>query len=371
MAELGFGLMRLPLFDSSDKSTVDIETTRQMLRQYLASGFRYFDCGYFYHGGRSESIFGEYVASEYDRDAFIITSKLPVSHLYAQREYCEVFEEQLKRCRISYFDYYLLHGIGRKIYPKLQELNAFEVLAEQKRRGLTHKIGFSFHDHADVLEMILAEHPEIDTVQLQINFLDWQDCGVQAWKCYEICEKYNKEVLVMEPLKGGALVGLPPEFRASYESRAGASLVRDAFRFAASLKNVTYVLSGMSSIEQVRENTQVFAGLTPMNPDEKSCLLSFADQIRESMAFWCTACHYCVDACPHRIAIPDTLALYNNALLFGKKPAMKIIFSNLYEGSRSPALCVSCGKCEAICPQHLPVRELLKCTNDLFGYPNS
>lgn len=371
MAELGFGLMRLPLFDSSDKSTVDIETTRQILRQYLASGFRYFDCGYYYHGGLSESIFGKYVASEYDRDAFVITSKLPVSHLCTKHEYHEVFVEQLKRCHISYFDYYLLHGIGRKIYPKLQELKAFEFLAAQKRRGLTHKIGFSFHDHADILEIILAEHPEIDVVQLQINFLDWMDCGVQAWKCYEICEKYNKEVLVMEPLKGGALARLPLEFCASYERQAGASIVRDAFRFAASLKNVTYVLSGMSSTEQVRENTQIFDGLTPMSSEEKSRLLSFANQIRGSMAFWCTACHYCVDECPHQIAIPDTLALYNSALLFGKKPAMKITFSNLCEGVRSPTLCVSCGKCEAICPQHLPIRELLECTNELFGFPKS
>lgn len=369
MAELGFGLMRLPLFDSSDKSTADSKTTRQMLRQYLESGFRYFDCGYYYHGGRSESIFGKYVASEYDRDAFVITSKLPVSHLCTQREYYEVFGEQLERCRISYFDYYLLHGIGRKIYPKLQELKAFEFLQTQKRRGFTRKIGFSFHDHADILEMILVEHPEIDVVQLQINFLDWQDYGVQARKCYEICEKFNKEVLVMEPLKGGVLAGLPLELCASYESQTGASLVRDAFRFAASLKNVTYVLSGMSSPEQVQENTQMFEGLIPMSPDEKSRLLSFADQIRERMAFWCTACHYCVDICPRQIAIPDTLALYNSALLFGKKPAMKITFSNLYEGFRSPALCASCGKCETICPQHLPIRELLERTNDLFGFP--
>ena len=367
MAELGFGLMRLPLFDSSDKSTVDIETTRQMLRQYLASGFRYFDCGYYYHGGRSESIFGEYVASEYNRDAFVITSKLPVSRLHSQREYREVFGKQLERCRISYFDYYLLHGIGRKIYPKLQELKAFEFLEEQKHRGFTRKIGFSFHDQANILEMILAEHPEIDAVQLQINFLDWRDCGVQAWKCYEICEKHNREVLVMEPLKGG----LPPELCASYERLAGASLIQDAFRFAASLQNVTYVLSGMSSIEQVRENTQLFAKLTPMSLDEKSRMLSFADQIREGMAFWCTSCHYCVDVCPRRVAIPAVLALYNSALLFGKKPAMRIIFSNMHDESRSPALCVSCGKCETICPQHLPVRELLERTSDLFSPLNS
>lgn len=225
MAELGFGLMRLPLLDTADKSSVDIETTREMLRQYIASGFRYFDCGFYYHGGQSESIFGEYVAAEYDRENLIITSKLPVSHLREQSECEEVFKKQLQRCRISYFDYYLLHGIGRKVYPKLKDLKAFEFLSEQKKLGLTHKIGFSFHDNADVLETILAKHPEIDVVQLQINFLDWQDSGVQAQRCYEICEKYNKEVLVMEHLKGGTLVMLSPELRNFYESRNGVSLV--------------------------------------------------------------------------------------------------------------------------------------------------
>lgn len=371
MAELGFGLMRLPLLDTADKSSVDIETTREMLRQYIASGFRYFDCGFYYHGGQSESIFGEYVAAEYDRENLIITSKLPVSHLREQSECEEVFKKQLQRCRISYFDYYLLHGIGRKVYPKLKDLKAFEFLSEQKKLGLTHKIGFSFHDNADVLETILAKHPEIDVVQLQINFLDWQDSGVQAQRCYEICEKYNKEVLVMEPLKGGTLVMLPPELRNFYESRNGVSLVWDAFRFVASLKNVSYVLSGMSTIEQVLENSQIFTELTPMSCEEKYNLLSFANQIRESMMFGCTSCNYCLDVCSHQIAISNIIALYNSAMLFGKKPSMKITFSNLIEGSRSPNFCVSCGKCEIICPQHLPIRELINQTKNMFGLRKS
>ena len=366
MAELGFGLMRLPLLDSSNKSSVDMETTRKMLEQYMASGCRYFDCGYYYHGGRSESIFGEFIASNYDRDQFVITSKLPVSHLNQKSACREVFEKQLERCCISYFDYYLLHGIGRKVYSKLKDLQAFEFLTEQKRNGLTRKIGFSFHDNAEFLEMILREHPQIDAVQLQINFLDWQDPGVQARRCYEICEKYNKEVLVMEPLKGGTLLEIPPKLRACYENRSSASLVSDAFRFVASLKNVSYVLSGMSDEEQVLQNTRLFADLTPLCQDETAYLLSFADKIRESMIYRCTACHYCVDVCQNHIAIPDVLALYNSALLFGKKPSMRITFANLTEGPHSPVLCESCGNCEKICPQHLPVRELLKRTKTMF-----
>lgn len=367
MAELGFGLMRLPLHDSTDKSTVNIEATREMLRTYVESGYKYFDCGFYYHGGRSESIFGEYIAQVYGRERFLITSKLPVSHLQRETECSEIFEKQIQRCSISYFDYYLLHGIGSKVYPKIKVFHLFEFLSEQKRLGFVRKIGFSFHDNAEVLEMILREHPEIDVVQLQINFLDWNDSGIQAKQCYEVCERYGKEVIVMEPLKGGVLVGLPETLRSFYESQSGVSLLHDAFRFVASLKNVSYILSGMSNVEQVQNNSQIFSDLKPMSDDEKERLLSFADRIRESMMHVCTSCRYCVDVCPKKIAIPDTLALYNSALLFGKKPSMKITFSNLLEGAHSSNLCLSCGKCENICPQKLPIRDLLKRTNSLFN----
>ena len=209
MKKLGFGLMRLPCLDPNDPTSIDREAARRMVDRYMAAGFTYFDTAYVYHGGKSEEVFGELVAARYPREAFTVTTKMPVFRLEKAEDYGPVFDEQLRRCRVDYFDYYFLHALDRKRYARVQEQGGFEFMAEQKALGRIRHAGFSFHDDAETLELILKEHPETELVQLQINYLDWDSDKVQARKCYELCRRYGVEVAVMEPLKGGALVRLP------------------------------------------------------------------------------------------------------------------------------------------------------------------
>lgn len=365
MAKLGFGLMRLPLINPMDKKTVDMGTTSEMIETYMKAEYKYFDCGYNYHGGMCEKIFGSQVASVYPRSSFHIATKLPVSHLKACGDYHHVFQEQLQRCKVDYFDNYLLHGIGRKVYPTLKNLHAFEFLSQMREAGRTKRIGFSYHDTADFLDYLLSEHKEIDFVQLQINYLDWNDSGIQAKSCYDICVKHNKHVIIMEPLKGGLLSQFPDEL----QRQCGfdpTSLVEQAFQFVASLNNVDVILSGMSSIQQVNDNLMIFNRLDSHRSLNKELLLDFADRIRNKMAYPCTSCRYCNDVCPSLIPIPEITSLVNNALFFGVKPSTRIVYNNLLFGRKHQSTCIQCGKCETECPQHLSIRDILSQANQLF-----
>ena len=367
MKKLGFGLMRLPHPDPEDWANVDMDMVKAMVDEYISEGFSYFDTAYIYHRGMSEKIFGEAVASRYPRDSYVLTTKLPVFMHFTEEDYEKVFNEQLENCKVEYFDYYFLHGIGGDIYPKLKDNHAFEFMMRKKAEGKTRHIGFSYHDNADTLDMILNEHPEVELVQLQINYIDWDSESVQSRKCYEVCVKHNVKVSVMEPLKGGALVNLPKKAKEEFiDANPIDSIASWGIRFAASLPNVLVVLSGMSDMTQLEDNMSYMRNFKPLNDYERKVISNVVGIINDSIAIPCTGCRYCVDGCPKSIAIPEYFALYNNQHQFGYTMGLDMTFNNLLKNHGRPSDCLKCRKCEKHCPQHLPITAKLKLVSEVF-----
>ena len=359
--KLGFGLMRLPC-KSADNSDIDINKTMELADAFLAAGGTYFDTAYMYHGGKSEVAFRQAVVERYARDRFTVTDKLPIFQITKAEEMQAIFEEQLQRCGVDFFDYYWLHALGSESYQTAQRLNAFAFICEKKRLGLVRHVGFSFHDSPALLDRILTEHPELEYVQLQINYLDWDDPTVCARECLEVAKKHNKPVIVMEPIKGGALANVPKDaedlLRSQDPSRSIASW---AMRFAASCDQVIMVLSGMGTMEQMQDNLSYMKTFVPLNESEKKAVMQAAELIRNSIAIPCTACRYCVDGCPKHIAIPDYFAIYNNLKRYGESQRVGAMtyYQNLRVNHGAPSDCIRCAKCENHCPQHLPIRAYL------------
>ena len=252
MKKLGFGAMRLPQIEADGQRVIDMETTKKMFDAYLAAGFTYFDTAYMYHGGKSETTLRELVVKRYPRDAFTITDKLPLSGKPGADELEGIFNEQLARCGVDYFDYYWLHSVDRQNYEHAEKVGAFGFIQQKKAEGKTKHIGFSYHDTAELLDEILTAHPEVEYVQLQINYLDWEDEKIQSRKCYEVCVKHQKPVIVMEPVKGGNLVKLPDAAKQVFEDLHGGSPASYAIRFAAGFPGILMVLSDM--IKQMKDN---------------------------------------------------------------------------------------------------------------------
>lgn len=367
MGKLGFGLMRLPLLADG---SIDIEQVKVMADEFMASGGTYFDTAYPYHGGKSETAFREAVVKRYPRDSFTVTDKLPMFSITEADQMQKIFDEQLERCGVEYFDYYWLHALGLNTYELSQRIKAFEFIAQKKAEGKVRHIGFSFHDSPQVLERILKEHPEVEYVQLQINYLDLYDEGVQAAKCYELAVKYGKPVIVMEPVKGGALAGVPEEAERLFKQHEPElSVASWAVRYAASYDNVMTVLSGMSNIQQMRDNISYMKDFKPLTEEETAIVMKAADIIRNSISISCTACRYCVDGCPKKIAIPDHFALYNDLKRYGsaKKKETEEKYAQLTSQGGAASDCLKCGKCEEHCPQHLKIRDLLCEVSAVFG----
>lgn len=368
MKKLGFGLMRLPQLDPDDWTKVDWETTKQMVDRYMEAGFTYFDTAYVYHGDQSEKVFGELVAERYPRDSFTITTKMPVFMIKSAEEYHKIFAEQLERCHVEYFDYYFLHAIGKNTYGDIQAMKGFEFMQKKKAEGKIRHIGFSYHDDAATLDEILTDHPETELVQLQLNYIDWEDESVQSRKCYEVCVKHGVKVSVMEPLKGGSLVRLPEAAeKILKEANPSASLASWGIRYAASLENVVIVLSGMSNLEQLEDNISYMKNFQPLTEEERTTIQQTVEIIHDSIAIPCTACRYCIEGCPKHIAIPEYFALYNNQKQFGLLAGLATTYANLTEKHGKPEDCIGCKKCEAHCPQHLPITENLKLVAEAFG----
>lgn len=371
MKKLGFGLMRLPQSDPDDWSKVDREAAQAMIDRYLAAGFTYFDTAYVYHGDSSERLFGELVAKRYDRDAYVLTTKMPVfnsDYVKSPQDYERIFAEQLARCQVDYFDYYLLHGIGKNRYADIQRMDGFAFLQRKKAEGKIRHIGFSYHDDAETLAEILDDHPETEMVQLQLNYIDWDDESVQARKCYEICAERGISVVVMEPLKGGSLANLPPEAAALLKkANPEASLASWGIRFAASPEQVMVVLSGMSDMAQLEDNISYMSDFTPLSEAEHKLLEQCVGIIHDSIAIPCTACRYCIAGCPKQIAIPAYFALYNNQKQFGLLPGLASNYLNLTVKFGKPDDCIGCGHCEGHCPQHLPISRLLEQVSKAFA----
>lgn len=365
LKKLGFGLMRLPQKDGS----VDVEESTKLMDAFMAKGFTYFDTAYIYGDGQSERAFREGVVKRYPRDSYTITDKIPCMMLEREEQMEGFVAEMLDRLGVDYFDYLWLYAINDANYEKMGGLRAFDYLRQQKENGRARNIGMSYHGSAGMLDRILAAHPEIAYVQLQINYCDWTDANIQSRDCYQVCEKYDRLVIVMEPVKGGSLHNLPERADVLLKSMdARMSNASWAIRFAASLPKVMVVLSGMSTMEQVQDNLSYMENFVPLTDKEQEICIQAGIILREETAIPCTSCRYCVSECPMKIAIPDYFSVYNNLKRFGMKSDSDIwnYFLNLVKMHGKPSECIGCGACEARCPQKLAIRQHLQTiTNEL------
>lgn len=368
MSSLGFGLMRLPLTNEKDSKAIDFDRTTEMIDCFLKAGFSYFDTAYVYHSEKSEELFKKAVLERHPRNSFTIATKMPIWLVKENSDYQKFFNVQLERCGVDYFDYYLLHGLGDNRYEEVRKNGGFEFIRKMKAEGKIKNIGFSFHDKAEVLDKILAEEGDgIDFVQLQINYIDWDHNVIQSGKCYETAVKYNKKVVVMEPVKGGCLASPPEEVEKLFKSyNPNASASSWAIRFAASLPNVLVVLSGMSTLEQVKDNVSYMKPFKPLSAEEKELVLKAADIINKTIAVPCTACAYCVDGCPQKINIPQYFTVFNNLKRYGKIHSVESGYRNASDGKGKASECIACKQCEEHCPQHIAIVDQLKAVVSAF-----
>ena len=362
--KLGFGLMRLPVLDSTDESTIDVELTKKMVDAFLENGFTYFDTAWMYCGFKSEDATKEFLVDRHPRESFTLATKLHAGFIKTKEDRDKIFEEQMRKTGVSYFDYYLLHDIGVDHYEIYEKLDCFRWLAEKKEQGLVKHMGFSFHDNAELLDKVLTEHPEMEFVQLQINYLDWDSVGIQSRKCYEVAEKHGKPVIVMEPVKGGTLAKVPESVEQAFKAyHPDLSVPSWAIRFAASLPNVKMVLSGMSNMEQVLDNMSYMKDFTPLNEEEQNLVKNAVDVINSTITIACTGCSYCTDGCPQNIAIPKYFSLYNTDKQEIEEKdwtPQGEYYDRLTQNFGKASDCVECGQCEGVCPQHLPIIQYLK-----------
>ena len=359
--KLGFGTMRLPLTDPEDPKSIDHARFQCMVDRYMERGFCYFDTAYPYHEGLSEEAVRRCVVERYPRDRFLLADKMPILQVKATEDYERIFAEQLRRCGVDYFDVYLLHNLGRDRYPNTERFGGFAFLRGLKERGRARNIGFSFHDDAETLDRILTEHPEVDVVQLQLNYLDWNGAVAQSGRCYEVAKKHGKDVIVMEPVKGGQLANLPERAMALFDDFYGSAAPSPAslaIRFAASLPQVKVVLSGMSTPEQVEDNTAFMQEFVPLSPEERQLTGKIEEELKRAIKVPCTSCRYCMEVCPKNIAIPNYFGLLNLHAVTGKKTNMYYQRYSLNHGKASE--CLKCGLCEKNCPQHISIRRMLE-----------
>jgi len=342
----GFGYMRLPMIGEE----VDVAQTTKMVDAFLESGFNYFDTAHGYINGKSEQMIKECLSSRYPRDKYILTNKLSANYFEKEEDIRPLFQQQLDACGVEYFDFYLMHALSAARMEQYEGSRAFEIALELKKEGRIRHLGMSFHDSAEVLDQILTKHPEVEVVQIQFNYVDFEDEKVESRKCYEVCRKHGKPVIIMEPVKGGSLVNLPATAQKILDRLHGGSNASYAIRFAAGFKGVMMVLSGMSTLEQMQDNISYMGDFRPLNQDERDALDKVCAVFRNQELIPCTACRYCTEVCPQEIAIPELFAALN-AKRQQKEPASV--------SGGMPGDCVKCGKCEEICPQNLKIRELL------------
>ena len=361
----GFGCMRLPMKGEE----VDTEEFSRMVDAFLASGLNYFDTAHGYLRGKSETAIRECLTSHHERSSYLLTDKLTEPYFNSEEDIRPFFESQLEACGVEYFDFYLMHAQDHNNYQKFKRYHAYEVASQLKEEGKIHHLGISFHDKADVLDMILNEHPEIEIVQIQLNYVDWEDASVESRKVYEVCEKHDKPVIVMEPVKGGSLVNLPEEADKIFRELNGGSNASYAIRFAASHPNIAMVLSGMSNMEQMEDNLSFMKDFEPLSEEETEAIRKVCDIFNSLNLIPCTSCHYCVEenACPMNIRIPDMFAALNSFEVFHTWTSSFYYGSVLTsEGHSKASECLQCGMCESVCPQHLPIRDLLIKVADTF-----
>ena len=356
--KLGFGLMRLP---KNKDGSIDIPQVCQMADAFIAAGGTYFDTAYVYDDGRSEAAFKAAVADRHPRDSYTICTKLCAwLQCHDEASAKQQFWTSLERTGAGYFDYYLLHALQRNNYKKYDEYHIWDFIAEQKRKGLVRHWGFSFHADPELLEELLTAHPEVDFVQLQINYADWENPGVAARRNWEICKAHGKPVTVMEPVKGGVLADPIPAVKAVFdEAGNGLSYASWAIRYVAGKDNIITVLSGMSSLAQMEDNLSYMKDFKPLNEAEQGVIFRAQLALNADQSIPCTACHYCTEGCPMGIPIPEIFTVENRRK-GSPEFRTKREYSIVTEGKGKASDCIQCGQCENACPQHLPIIGLLE-----------
>ena len=340
----GFGYMRLPMIGED----VDIPQTKQMVDAFLANGFNYFDTAHGYINGKSELAIKECLSSRYPRDQYILTNKLSAPCYQKEEDIRPLFRHQLEACGVEYFDFYLIHAVSAARMPFYEGTGAFRIAQELKQEGKVRHVGMSFHDKAEVLDEILTKHPELEVVQIQFNYVDFEDEKVESRKCYEVCRKHGKPIIIMEPVKGGSLVNLPSAAQKIFDRLEGGSNASYALRFAAGFEGVMMVLSGMSTIGQMEDNLSFMKDFQPLNALEREAVEKVTAIFRNQGLIPCTACRYCTEVCPQGIPIPELFTAVNAKRSDQEVPMISREID-----------CFKCGKCEEVCPQNLKIRQLL------------
>ena len=363
--KLGFGLMRLPTLDPDNPASVDMVQFKKMVDLFMDRGFTYFDTAIMYNGSASQRAVRKALVERYPRDCFTLATKLHHAYIHTKEDRDRVFNEQLEQTGAGFFDYYLIHGIEVGCWHKYEELDCIRWLLEKKEQGLVRHAGFSFHGTPELLDHVLSKYPQIEFIQLQINYLDWESEWIHSRAVYKVACKHNKPVIVMEPVKGGTLAEVPE--RAAELLKAAEpdlSVASWAIRFAASLDNVMLVLSGMSTLSQVEDNTGFMTDFKPLTREEVQLVFRVAEIINSKIAIPCTGCSYCTEGCPKHIPIPKYFSMYNEDMR--QVPPRKgwtancSNYANLAARSGKASECRVCGQCEGVCPQHLPIIYLLK-----------
>ncbi len=352
----GFGFMRLPMKGSK----VDLDEVRVMVDAFLEAGFNYFDTAHGYLEEQSEPAIKACLTSRYPRDRYVLTDKLTMDYFHKQEDIRPLFDSQLEACGVDYFDFYLMHAQGADIFQHFKKCKAYETALELKAEGKIRHFGISFHDTPEVLDEILTEYPQVEVVQIQFNYMDYEDPAVQSRKVYEMCRKHGKPVIVMEPVKGGSLVRLPEEASKVFQDLHGAGPASYALRFAAGFDGIMMVLSGMGDHQQMEDNIACMKDFKPLNDQELDAVHKVCDIFHSMDLIPCTACRYCTAGCPQHISIPDLFAIMNTKQLYHDWNA-DYYYSVVHTARGGKASdCVRCGKCEKSCPQHLPIRDLLE-----------
>ena len=351
---LGFGCMRLKMIDKE----VDKNEFCNMIDAFIAAGFNYFDTAHGYIEGKSETAIRDCLTARYDREDFVLTNKISYWCFDKEEDIVPLFEKQLELCGVEYFDFYLFHCLNHEGYAKHKRCNTFEIVKKLKEQGKIKHIGMSFHDTAEYLDMILTEQPYIETVQLQINYLDYDDPTVQSKACYDVAVKHGKKVIVMEPVKGGALANLPEEAAKVLEELGEGTQASHALRYAASYPEVFMVLSGMGNMEMMNDNIKTFKKFYPVQEKELRVYDKAREIIRKVKQIPCTKCNYCAEVCPSNIPISEIFSIYND--LIGAKLSREETREKLLSYIENISRCIKCGKCEKNCPQSIKIREELE-----------